>query len=342
MRETTTWSLSLGRWGGVEFRLHASFLICAVLTVFFCSRTGIPEVVEYSVLGLAILLASVLLHEFGHSLAAFRLGGRVERVTIAPFGSFSLPSVPEPQYEAAVALAGPAVNFLVMILVAPPLVMAEVDLRELLLSPLHPQHLFDGDAWLVALKLTCWINALLLLNLFPAFPLDGGHALCAVLRPVFGSRPAVMIVGASAMLAALGLMLMALFLPEDSRAIPSWLPLTLFAIFLFFQGKHQIESWRPAEREEEVMGYDFSEGYTSLERSFDERTATQEPGLLTRWIAKRREERRQRLAALEAEEERRVDEVLARLNEVGMDALSPSERALLNRVSKRYRERQRG
>ena len=69
------------------------------------------------------------------------------------------------------------------------------------------------------------------------------------------------------MLAAMGLLVMALLLPVDTRLIPSWLPLSLFAIFLFFSGKQQIESWRPNERDDTVLGYDFSEGYTSLERS---------------------------------------------------------------------------
>ena len=182
-----------------------------------------------------------------------------------------------------------------------------------------------ATVWLVGLRLACWINCLLLLNLFPAYPLDGGHALAAVLRPVFGPRAAVMIVGSSAMLAAVGLLIMALVLPQDTRPVPSWLPLSLFAIFLFFSGKRQIELWRPAESDETLLGYDFSEGYTSLERSCEPATSPS-AGLLTRWIEQRRVQRRLRMAQLEAEEERRVDDVLARLGEVGIDALSHDER----------------
>ncbi|MEX2142895.1 MAG: site-2 protease family protein [Pirellulales bacterium] len=319
-------------------RLHASLLLCAVITVYLCSQTGVQYVAEYSLLGLAILLASVLLHELGHLLAAVQLGGRAECVVLGPLGGLGLPAVPpEPKREVLVALAGPAVNFLVILLVAPPLVIAEVNLGELLLSPLNPRNLFEGETWLVGLRLTCWINCLLLLNLFPAYPLDGGHALAAVLRPAFGRRAAVLIVGSSAMLAAVGFLLMALLLPQDTRLVPSWLPLSLFAIFLFFSAKQQIESWRSPEPEDTVLGYDFSEGYTSLDRSNEGSVATS--GLLTRWIEQRRANRRRRLEQIEADEERRVDEVLARLNEVGIEALAAEERRLLERVSKRYRER---
>jgi Zn-dependent protease len=339
MRETGTWTVSLGRWGGVDVRLHASFLICAVVTIYLCSQTAAPHVAEYSLLGLGILLASVLLHELGHLAAALRLGGRAERLMIAPLGSLQIPTVPPvPRHEAIVALAGPAVNFVAITLLAIPLVAAGVNLGDIVLSPLDPRNMLEGSTWLVGLKLACWVNCLLLLNLFPAYPLDGGHALAAVLRPVFGGRAAVLIVGSSAMLAAVALLIMALVLPQDTRPVPSWLPLSLFAIFLFFSGKRQIEMWRPAEPEDTLLGYDFSEGYTSLERSCTP-ASVPTAGLLSRWFAQRRAERQRRTAQLEAEEERRVDDVLARLNEVGIDALSPAERSLLDRVSKRYRSR---
>jgi Zn-dependent protease len=340
MRESASWTVSLGRWSGLDVRLHASLLVCAVLTVFLCSQTGATSyVAEYSLLGLGILLISVLLHELGHILAAVHLGGRAERIVLGPLGGLSLPQAsPEPHRDVLVALAGPAVNLLIIMLVAPLLIMAEVDLSGLLFSPLDPQQLFEGETWLVAARLTCWINCLLLLNLYPAYPLDGGHALAGLLRPIFGGRAAVLIVGSSAMLTALGLLVLALLLPVDTRLLPTWLPLSLFAIFLFFSGKQQMESWRAADSDETVLGYDFSEGYTSLERS-NEPAIAPAPGFLARWIEQRRANRRKRMAQIEAEEERRVDEVLARLNEVGIDALSIDERKLLKRVSRRYRQR---
>ena len=75
MRESGSWTVSLGRWCGLDVRLHASFLVCAVVTIFLCSQTEVPYVAEYSLLGLGILLVSVLLHEMGHLAAALRMGG---------------------------------------------------------------------------------------------------------------------------------------------------------------------------------------------------------------------------------------------------------------------------
>ncbi|MDZ4820973.1 MAG: hypothetical protein SGJ20_18565 [Planctomycetota bacterium] len=341
LRENSPWSISLGRWGGLNVRLHASFLVCAALIVFVFSRTEASQVAELSILTLGILFASVLLHELGHVVVAVRFGGRVDRIMISPLGSFQLPQV-APQSELPVALAGPAVNLLMVLMTAPLLVMAGAKLQDFLLTPLDPQKLVVGgeQAWLVALRLTCWINSLLLLNLFPAYPLDAGHALAAMLRPIFGSRPAVLIVATSAMLLAAGLVLMACLLPADNRLIPTWLLLALFAVFLYFNARYQIESLRAADAEDDLLGYDFSEGYTSLERPLDELPRAR-PSLFAQWLQRRRTERQQRMRQQELDEERQVDVVLIRLKEYGLEGLSSQERSLLNRVSKRYRNRQR-
>ena len=105
--------------GWLWLRLHASFLACAVVVVYLCGMSEAPHVAQLSLLGLGILLASVLLHELGHVMAAVHFGGRVERLVIGPFGGLVLPSVPpQPQRKVMVALAGPAMNFLVLLLAA--------------------------------------------------------------------------------------------------------------------------------------------------------------------------------------------------------------------------------
>jgi hypothetical protein len=60
---------------------------------------------------------------------------------------------------------------------------------------------------------------------------------------------------------------------------------------------------------------------------------------MRRWLQQRQEMKERRLREMEAEEERRVDEVLIRVKEFGIDGLSPEERSLLHRVSARYRNR---
>ena len=63
------------------------------------------------------------------------------------------------------------------------------------------------------------------------------------------------------------------------------------------------------------------------------------PGPLRRWLQQRRQIRQRRLRELEAEEERRFDEVLVRIKECGKESLSAEEQSLLQRVSARYRKR---
>jgi stage IV sporulation protein FB len=61
---------------------------------------------------------------------------------------------------------------------------------------------------------------------------------------------------------------------------------------------------------------------------------------MRQWLQNRREMRRRKRLWQEQEEERQVDSILLRLHEVGLEGLSAKERALLNRVSARYRNRQ--
>jgi hypothetical protein len=118
------------------------------------------------------------------------------------------------------------------------------------------------------------------------------------------------------------------------------LPLILLAVFLYFAAKQEAERLQDSDPGDGSFGYDFSQGYTSLERQFQ--PPQREPGFIRRWLEQRREQRAMRRQLIEQEEERRVDEVLARLHLHGRDGLSPEDRSLLDRVSARYRNRMRG
>jgi hypothetical protein len=87
-----------------------------------------------------------------------------------------------------------------------------------------------------------------------------------------------------------------------------------------------------------VFGYDFSEGYTSLESSAAKVRPSRESAL-KRWRRRRSELRRQRRLAREIAEERRMDEILEKLHREGRGALTDEEHRFLVRVSARYRNR---
>ncbi len=348
MRESSIWSLNLGRYLGVQVRLHVFFLLFGVFTLFLAAQSPQGSLAWYAVLSLTILLLSVLLHEIGHCAATRRVGGSADQIVLSPLGGLASTNVPpEPLAQLAVAAAGPLVNFVILLAAVPLLLLYGADVQGLL-NPISPREALEGSLPLVALKLTFWINSvLLILNLLPAPPLDGGRMLRSVLWHAVGYRNAVLSLSMVARLTAVGLCVGAWML-RDTRlpggtlpgvAIPIWMPLVLIGIFLFFSAK--IEADRLAERplNDDLLGYDFSQGYTSLERSFSP-PMPREPGPISRWLKRKRHARDRCQQMAEEEEEWRVDDILARLHELGIDSLSCEDRSILERVSARYRDRQ--
>jgi Zn-dependent protease len=341
MRDASSWTLSLGRWFGVPVHLHASCLVCAMTIMYIASRASPEqEMAGYGLLTIAIWLASLLIHQVGHLTAAARLGGICERVVISPLGDLAPISVPQDaRRELMACIWGPLTNAIVLLIITPALLLSGFDLRDLLLSPLAPQNLIAGGIGLVALKLTFWCNWLLILaNLLPALPMDAGRAVCAGLRPTMGEKDAVVMVARiGGLVCILGLGIWGVLDARTGLLVPAWFPLSLVSLFLFFIARHELMRMSDDERDGDLLGYDFSQGYTSLERPGD--GVRREPGPLRRWLKQRREQKQRRIRQIEEEEERRVDEVLARVKDVGLDALSSEERALLQRVSARYRDR---
>ena len=90
-----------------------------------------------------------------------------------------------------------------------------------------------------------------------------------------------------------------------------------------------------------VFGYDFSEGYTSLEGSAANKVRPYRESAIKRWRRRRSDLRRQRRQMREAAEERRMDEILEKLHRQGRSALSDEEHRFLVRVSAKYRNRPR-
>ncbi len=230
-----------------------------------------------------------------------------------------------------------------LLTLGPALLIAGVNLADLLLHPLHPaEALGDPSLSLVAMKMAFWFNwSLLFLNLAPVPALDGGYALRSILWPVMGYRAAVRTVSRSGSMIALMLCLLAVVLHEPAnnyQLVPIWLPLIMLAIFFFFNSQQENQSLEEDDPEDDLFGYDFSQGFNSLEQT-SHAARHRQRGPMRRWLQQRQEMKERRLREIEEEEERRVDEVLIRVKEFGIDGLSPEERSLLHRVSARYRNR---
>ncbi len=342
MGDFAAWSLGLGGVWGVRLRLHIFFLLFGVQAVYLASLAKERGMVLYAAACLLILLVSVLLHEAGHCWTAFKVGGYADHVVVWPLGGLHPPHVPhDPQLELLTALAGPVVNAMVMLLIAPFLLVAGEDLSGLFV-PLAPAGLTEGQPLIVGFKLVFWINWLLLLvNLLPAFPFDGGRLLRSLLWSQFGYRTAVFWLTRTAMVAALGMCLIAWWMKDiyTTALVPAWVPLLLFAIFLWFGAQQEEARLENKAIDDEFFGYDFSQGYTSLEQDAS-RPRSAGPGPIRRWLAQRRTARQKKQEAVAREEEQQVDAILARLHAGGLQHLTPQERAILDRVSARYRNRQ--
>lgn len=168
------WSFRLFDVGGTAVRVHVTFfLLLAWIAAIHWSRGGAAEAID-GVVFIVALFACVVLHEFGHIVAARRYGIRTSDVTLLPIGGVaSLERMPEkPSQEIVVALAGPAVN-VVIALVLMFVLGARFDLSQMAQLE-QAQSTLTGRIAAANLMLFAF-------NLIPAFPMDGGRVLRAVL-----------------------------------------------------------------------------------------------------------------------------------------------------------------
>jgi Zn-dependent protease len=178
-----SWSFPIARLLGSEIRIHVTFfLLLAWIGIAHYQRGGWPAAIEGIVFILA-LFACVIAHEFGHALAARRYGIRTPDITLLPIGGLArLERMPEkPGQEIVVALAGPAVN-VVIALVLILIMNARFDMQAL-------QQL-DNPALSFIVRLASVNIFLVLFNLIPAFPMDGGRVLRALLALRFSRTQA--------------------------------------------------------------------------------------------------------------------------------------------------------
>ena len=181
------WSPKIGRVFGIDVHLHFTFLLLLVFIGFaYWQRT---HQVEAALLGVTFILAlfgCVLLHELGHALMARRYGIKTRDITLLPIGGLArLERMPEnPVQELWVALAGPAVNVAIAALLWLWLTLTDG------FSPVEEFAATSGPALQRLLMVNLFLVAF---NLLPAFPMDGGRVLRALLATRLGRRRATAI-----------------------------------------------------------------------------------------------------------------------------------------------------
>jgi Zn-dependent protease len=220
-------ALKLGSAFGIGIYVHWTFTLLVGYVLYrFWDRGGI-ELALYTVALLLAMFACVVLHELGHALMARHFGVPTLDITLYPIGGIArLQRMPEkPVEELLIALAGPAVNIvLAMILFVPTFLslsagFGDPSQMESLVQNSFVVQLFSGNLILA------------MFNLLPAFPMDGGRVLRALLAPMLGRLRATEVA------ATLGTIFAAVFILIGLFGNPI---LILLGIFAFLAGQQEL------------------------------------------------------------------------------------------------------
>ncbi len=232
-------SFRLFRTAGIDVYLHWLWFVIAAIQVanpVTKYQSQVWNLAEY-----VALFGIVLLHEFGHALACRQLGGRANRIMLWPLGGIAYVS-PPPRPGAVLwsIAAGPLVNVVLIPVTFLPF-LTVFSWQE---TPPDLQHFLQTLARMNVL--------LLIFNMLPVYPLDGGQIVQALLWFVIGQARSLMVVSILGLLGGGSLVLLALLVlslgPEESK-----LGGILFLIIAFFAGFQSLAGFLRARSMLQVM-----------------------------------------------------------------------------------------
>jgi stage IV sporulation protein FB len=352
MRDPFSWSFPLCHVFGITVRIHFLMPVVMLGLVLKATRGPIQGMWIDAAMLMGLLFFSVLLHEFGHSFAARRMDGDSNEVLLWPLGGLARVEIPHtPWAHFVVAAAGPMVNLALCLgaglalaflldhhyrpplnpLVAPYRVNASGSMVLDLWSG-DPSTRETTNIAAIVLARFFWVNWLLsLLNLaLVGFPMDCGRMLQSALWPRLGYRQATLYAIFAGFFCMILLFVASIYL-EDVLLLG-------LGIFIYMACKQE---WVMLESgaEDSVFGYDFSQGYTSLERDEPPPPRPREPNFVQRWLRRRADRKRQLEQEQQLAEERRMDELLEKIQRQGKESLTDEEQRFLKRVANRYRKK---
>jgi stage IV sporulation protein FB len=313
-------SVPLFTFFGIRVRAHASLLLFIALTIILSGGSGYA--IEARAVSMAALFAIVVLHEFGHCFMSRWLGGRGDDVLLWPLGGLASADPPHrPLPVFLTVAAGPAVNFLICVAC----VIAIKLLTSYYFIRLNPFSAFPIgiQGWNTAVPYLIWIYAIsyamLLFNLLPIFPLDGGQMLQAILWPIVGYLRSMVIATTTGMVGSVALGLVGIYERMN-------LFLILLAVCLFYSCYQQRQALREAAGDEWSDGA----GYTP---SFYVPPETPRK----RRVNRRAIKRARKIARQESAERQKIDAILAKVSAHGMHSLNWLERRTLRKATERQR-----
>lgn len=230
-------SITLAHLGGTAVKIHVTLWLAIAWYAWEGWRLAGALGVGYQLLLLTLLLLSILLHEFGHIRAARRFGLPTPDVFLTPIGGVArISRMPDtPRQEIIVALAGPSVSLGIAVGLFSGILVTEGAVG---LLP-------GGATGFSLLAAVAWVNAgLLIFNLIPAFPMDGGRVLRALLTKRLGLVRGTRIAARTGQIIAVGFAVAGFF------SSPMLLLIAAFVIFAAeaeYRQIRQIESARAGQ-----------------------------------------------------------------------------------------------
>jgi Zn-dependent protease len=371
MRDPMSWALPVFRAFGIQVKVHIFFFI-VTLGMVLRQKQLWPELewLDIFLFMVVVVFGVVLIHEFGHCFGARYVEGEAKEVLIWPLGGLAFVDVPHtPRANFIATVAGPAMNVVICFVCAVFMALAGYlpSLNPLANPYLAEMKKFDGRSytsgyghlyyktgtneavtsssitaedltnktvehavaptwvvWLFRIFQVSWV--LFLFNLLPAYPLDGGRMLQCTVWARTDHRRGIVVAAYSGFVVSIVFAVISISQNETLL-----MGLALFMMYSASLALHQLEM------DDGPFGYDFSAGYTSLEKDEEKPKKPKQVGWFTRW----RQARRARRVQLEAEErqrdEERMDQLLEKIARTGKESLTDEEKRFLERVSARKR-----
>ena len=334
------WSFKVGRLFAIDIRIHILFIVCAVWLVSTQVRDGGPDgsFTRALIDGLGIeclLFLVVLMHEFGHCWGARRTGGTAEEILIWPLGGLASVSPPHTaRAHMITTVAGPMVNVIFCTLSAIVLTVWVGTASVVPINPLSPFSPIDPLVYTTAaqqwLMIFFGINyVLLLFNLLPVFPFDGGRILQAWLWKRKGHRRSMEIATSTGMFGAVAIALFGLFTDQGFLLFG----VAAFGYITCWQQRRMLRE--TAEFGAGEFGYDFSKGYGAFDT--DETETEPSPGFFERRRLQKLARSAERVREERDAHARAVEDTLRKVSAEGVESLTPKERRILEEETQRQR-----
>ena len=348
-----SWSFPIGQLFGIVIRIHLvlPMVMMSVILRAALSEKAIAGAWQDAAMLMVMLFFSVLFHEFGHCFAARYMDGEADEILMWPLGGLAscraLPHAPWPHF--VVAMCGPLVNLVICLATGLGLFFAldflppfnpiyapfrfQDNVIDIHLTSWSGGEVATGNLVAIVLARLFWINWILLLfnTILIGWPFDGGRMLQAALWPRMGHYQSMKVAIYAGFVVAVLVGIYAI--------VRSDMMMGFLTIFIFMACAQE---WMALEaaHEESLFGYDFSQGYTSLEK--DETPAPPKPkkqNFIQRWLAKRAARRLQQEQEQREADDRRMDDLLDKIQKYGKHSLTDEEQRFLKRVADRYKNK---